>query len=99
MMGEGGFARGHEGEVCVSSIKGALGHLLGGAGAVEAVVSVLALRDGVVPPTLNARDVDAGEFRFDYVRGVKQEREVEVVLSNSFGFGGTNATLCFRKYR
>ncbi|MCJ1248019.1 Mitochondrial beta-keto-acyl synthase [Trapelia coarctata] len=98
MMGEGGLEKGREGDVCVSSVKGALGHLLGGAGAVEAVVGVLAIRDNIIPPTLNLTDLDTSEFRFNYVPLTAQERNVDVVLTNSFGFGGTNATLCFTRF-
>ncbi|MCJ1390133.1 Mitochondrial beta-keto-acyl synthase [Xylographa bjoerkii] len=98
MMGEGGLETGREEEVCVSSIKGALGHLLGGAGAVEAVASVLTIRDNLVPPTLNLTSPDRSEFRFNYVPLKAQEKKVDVVLTNSFGFGGTNACLCFKRF-
>ena len=87
-------------QINVSSTKGAIGHLLGAAGAIEAVFSVLAIRDNVLPPTLNLREVDAGEgWDMNYVALEKQEREVDVVVSNSFGFGGVNASLCFRRYQ
>ncbi|MCJ1417818.1 hypothetical protein MMC32_004163 [Xylographa parallela] len=98
MMGEGGLEKGTEQEVCVSSIKGALGHLLGGAGAVEAVASVLAIRDNIVPPTLNLTSPDRAEFKFNYVPLKAQDRKVDLVLTNSFGFGGTNACLCFKRF-
>jgi 3-oxoacyl-[acyl-carrier-protein] synthase II len=88
--------------VNVSSIKGALGHLLGASGAVEAVSSVLSVQRDVLPPTINLDEVgDAngqGTWDLNYVPGKKQERTVDVGLSNSFGFGGTCASLCFRKY-
>ena len=99
MMGEGGLEAGREQEVCVSSVKGAFGHLLGAAGGVEAVCSVMAIRENVVPPTLNLTDVDTEEFRFNYVPLEAQRRKVDVVLTNSFGFGGTNASLCFTQYK
>ncbi|MCJ1292739.1 Mitochondrial beta-keto-acyl synthase [Xylographa carneopallida] len=98
MMGEGGLEKGREQEVCVSSVKGALGHMLGGAGAVEAVTSVLAVRDNIVPPTLNLTAPDTSEFNFNYVPLMAQHKKVDVVLTNSFGFGGTNACLCFKRF-
>ncbi|MCJ1320643.1 Mitochondrial beta-keto-acyl synthase [Xylographa vitiligo] len=98
MMGEGGLEKGREQEVCVSSVKGALGHLLGGAGAVEAVISVLAIKDNIVPPTLNLTSLDRSEFKFNYVPLTAQDKKVDVVLTNSFGFGGTNACLCFKRF-
>ena len=96
MLGEQGKVSGKE--VCVSSTKGALGHLLGAAGAIEAMFGVLAIREGVVPPTLNLEHVESEKFDCNYVAGVAQERDVNVVLSNSFGFGGTNASLCLKRF-
>lgn len=96
LLGEKG--KKHAEEINVSSTKGAVGHLLGAAGAVEALFSVLAIRDGILPPTLNLTDLVGSEFNCNYVALEAQKRKVDVVLSNSFGFGGTNASLCFRLY-
>jgi 3-oxoacyl-[acyl-carrier-protein] synthase II len=77
----------------MSSTKSSIGHLLGAAGAVEAIFSILAMRDGIVPPTLNLEDPSEGCQGMDLVPQVAKEREVRAVMSNSFGFGGTNASL------
>ncbi|MEP3227534.1 MAG: beta-ketoacyl-ACP synthase II [Parasphingorhabdus sp.] len=77
----------------MSSTKSAIGHLLGGAGAVEAIFSILALRDQIVPPTLNLDDPEDGCEGVDLVPHVARKRDVKAVLSNSFGFGGTNASI------
>jgi 3-oxoacyl-[acyl-carrier-protein] synthase II len=82
--------------VAMSSTKSAIGHLLGAAGAVEAVFSILAIRDGVAPPTLNL-DEPSRESVIDRVAQIAQERRIDVALSNSFGFGGTNASIIFRR--
>ena len=84
------------GRISMSSTKSAIGHLLGAAGAVEAIFSILAMRDGVAPPTLNL-DNPSVETPIDLVPHVARKREIGVVLSNSFGFGGTNASLIFRR--
>jgi len=81
----------------MSSTKSAIGHLLGGAGAVEAVFCLLAMRDQIVPPTLNLHDPDEGTEGIDLVPLVAKKREVRAVLNNSFGFGGTNASLIMQK--
>ncbi|HEV7873179.1 MAG TPA: beta-ketoacyl-ACP synthase II, partial [Enterovirga sp.] len=78
-------------KLSMSSTKSAVGHLLGAAGAVEAIYSVLAIRDGIIPPTLNLDDPSV-ETAIDLVPHKAKQRPVEVVLSNSFGFGGTNAS-------
>ncbi len=83
-------------KVTMSSTKSATGHLLGAAGAIEAIFSILALRDQVVPPTINL-DTPAVETPIDLAPNAKREREVKVALSNSFGFGGTNASVLFGK--
>lgn len=86
----------HAGKLMVSSTKSMTGHLLGAAGGVEAVFSALAISRSVVPPTINYQDVDP-ECDLDYVPNQARQAEVSIALSNSFGFGGTNATLLFRK--
>src|ERR1700741_3168269 len=84
------------GNIAMSSTKSSIGHLLGAAGAVEAIFCLLAIRDGVVPPTLNL-DNPSVATSIDLVPHTARARAVEVALSNSFGFGGTNASLIFRK--
>lgn len=86
----------HAYELAMSSTKSAMGHLLGAAGAVEAIFSVLAIRDGVLPPTLNLEQASEG-CDINLVPKTAQKREVKAALSNSFGFGGTNASLIFAK--
>ncbi|HVY18336.1 MAG TPA: beta-ketoacyl-ACP synthase II [Rhodopila sp.] len=81
--------------LAMSSTKSATGHLLGAAGAIEAIFSILAIRDGVAPPTLNL-DHPSRESVIDRVANSAQERRIKVALSNSFGFGGTNASIIFR---
>jgi 3-oxoacyl-[acyl-carrier-protein] synthase II len=82
--------------LAMSSTKSATGHLLGAAGAVEAIFSLLAIRDGVVPPTLNLENPSRASV-IDRVPLAAQERRVDVALSNSFGFGGTNASILFKR--
>jgi len=84
------------GKVTMSSTKSATGHLLGAAGAIEAIFSILAIRDQVAPPTINL-DNPAVETAVDLAPNAKREREINVALSNSFGFGGTNASVIFGK--
>ncbi|MDW9357716.1 beta-ketoacyl-ACP synthase II [Sinorhizobium meliloti] len=83
--------------ISMSSTKSAIGHLLGAAGAVEAIFSALAIRDNIAPPTLNL-DNPSVETKIDLVPHVARKREINVALSNSFGFGGTNASLILRRY-
>ena len=85
-------------EVTMSSTKSATGHLLGAAGAIEAIFSILAIRDQVAPPTINL-DNPAADTVVDLAPNAKRERKVDVALSNSFGFGGTNASIIFGKLR
>jgi 3-oxoacyl-[acyl-carrier-protein] synthase II len=84
------------GRISMSSTKSATGHLLGAAGAAEAIFSVLAIRDQVAPPTINL-DHPSIETPIDLVPHTPRKREINTVLSNSFGFGGTNASLVFRR--
>jgi len=85
----------HAKMVAVSSTKSMTGHLLGAAGVVEAIFSILAIRDGILPPTINLENPDEG-CDLDYVPGTARKSRVRVALSNSFGFGGTNGSLVFR---
>src|SRR5689334_10648888 len=90
------FFGGHK--VAVSSTKSMTGHLLGGAGGLEAGVTVLALRDQVLPPTINLENQDPGTGEMDFVPNHSRKAELEYAMSNSFGFGGTNGALLFRKW-
>ena len=87
-----------ETNVCMSSTKSMTGHLLGAAGAVEAIFCVLAIRDGIVPPTINLENPEDEVGDFNLVPNKAQKKEVNVALSNSFGFGGTNASLVLKKF-
>ena len=87
----------HSRTMAMSSTKSSIGHLLGAAGSVEAIFSILAMRDGVAPPTLNLHSPSEGAEKINLVPHVAQEKIINSVLSNSFGFGGTNASLVFSK--
>jgi 3-oxoacyl-[acyl-carrier-protein] synthase II len=87
----------HARRLAVSSTKSMTGHLLGAAGGIEAIATVLALHHGVLPPTINYETPDP-DCDLDYVPNQARKQNVEVALSNAFGFGGTNATLAFRTY-
>ena len=87
----------HAKELAISSSKSMIGHLLGASGAAEAIISVLTLKDQVISPTINLDNPDEG-CDLDYVPHTAREQEIKVVLSNSFGFGGTNGSLIFSKY-
>lgn len=85
--------------VSMSSTKSVTGHLLGAAGAVEAIFCALAIRDGVVPPTINLENPEDAVGDFDLVPNVAKQRKVDVAISNSFGFGGTNASLVLKRVK
>jgi 3-oxoacyl-[acyl-carrier-protein] synthase II len=89
----GGYAK----KIPVSATKSMTGHLLGAAGSTEAIFVILAIRDGIVPPTINYDEPDP-ECDLDYVPNVARRQSLDTVMSNAFGFGGTNATLIFRKF-
>jgi 3-oxoacyl-[acyl-carrier-protein] synthase II len=84
--------------LAVSSTKSCTGHLLGAAGAVEAIFSILAIRDQVLPPTINLDNPDEA-CDLDYVPHTARAAKLEIAVSNSFGFGGTNGSLVFRAFR
>ena len=85
-------------EINVSSTKGATGHLLGGSGSIEAIYTVLALQNNILPPTINLHSLDTNIFKCNYVPNTAQSHSINVAISNSFGFGGTNATILFKKF-
>ncbi len=87
----------HAYKLCISSTKSVTGHLLGGAGGVEAIFTVLTLKNGIIPPTMNYETPDP-ECDLDYVPNVARKAGVKLAMSNSFGFGGTNASLIFKAY-
>ncbi|HOC59535.1 MAG: beta-ketoacyl-ACP synthase II [Syntrophaceae bacterium] len=88
----------HATKLLVSSTKSMTGHMLGGTGAVEAIFTVKALQEGVIPPTINLENPDE-ECDLDFVPNIARQQEIDVALSNSFGFGGVNAVIVLRKYR
>ena len=81
----------------MSSTKSMVGHLLGAAGAVEAIYSVMAMNTGILPPTINLENPEEGTEGIDLVPNKAKEKQINVALSNSFGFGGTNGSLVFKK--
>ena len=87
----------YSGNISMSSTKSSIGHLLGAAGSVEAIFSILSIRDQIVPPTINLENPEI-DTKIDLVPRIARERKVERALSNSFGFGGTNASLVIGKF-
>ncbi len=87
----------HAYRLAISSTKSMTGHLLGAAGVIEAIFSILAIRDGVAPPTINYRTPDP-ECDLDYVPNTARQMKIDIALSNSFGFGGTNGSIIFRRF-
>lgn len=85
-------------KLAISSTKSMTGHLLGASGGVEAIISLLVIKEGIIPPTINYKNPDP-ECDLDYVPNAAREKEIDCVISNSFGFGGTNASLIFRRFR
>jgi 3-oxoacyl-[acyl-carrier-protein] synthase II len=89
----------HAYKMNISATKSMTGHLLGAAGAIEALASIMAITEGVVPPTINLHDLDPEiDPKLNLTANVAQKRDVRAVLSNTFGFGGHNATVILRKY-
>jgi 3-oxoacyl-[acyl-carrier-protein] synthase II len=88
---------GHAKKVPISATKSMTGHLLGAAGSTEAIFTVLAMRDGIMPPTINYEEPDS-QCDLDYVPNVARRKPSKTAMSNAFGFGGTNATLIFKKF-
>ncbi|OQX73264.1 MAG: beta-ketoacyl-ACP synthase II, partial [Campylobacteraceae bacterium 4484_4] len=82
----------------ISSTKGQIGHCLGAAGGMEAVISLMAIRDGIIPPTINYTTPDP-DCDLDYVPNEARKADLEIVMSNSFGFGGTNGSVIFKKIK
>jgi len=87
-----------EHKLAVSSTKSMTGHLLGGAGGLEAGVTILALRDQILPPTINLENQDPGTGNMDFVPNHSRKASLEYAMSNSFGFGGTNGALLFKRW-
>lgn len=89
---------GHAKDIAVTSTKGATGHMMGAGGITEAITCIQCIREGVVPPTLNLENLDEKCVPLNYVPGEAQKKDVKVAMSNSFGFGGQNSSVIFKKY-
>ncbi|MDQ0175704.1 3-oxoacyl-(acyl-carrier-protein) synthase [Bacillus chungangensis] len=87
----------HAYKLAISSTKSMTGHLLGAAGGVEAIISILSIKEGIIPPTIHYETPDP-DCDLDYVANKARTRDVRAALSNSLGFGGHNATIVFKKY-
>ncbi|MDX6585477.1 MAG: 3-oxoacyl-[acyl-carrier-protein] synthase, partial [Solirubrobacterales bacterium] len=87
------------GKVTVTANKSMIGHTLGAAGAIEAIVTIQSIRESCVPPTINLVDPDDAAAGLDIVSGQARSQDIEIALSNSFGFGGQNTALIFRRWR
>jgi len=87
----------HACKMLINSTKSMTGHLLGAAGAIEAIASILAIKTGKIPPTINLNENDPLIPNFDFVPHQMREKEINVAISNSFGFGGHNTSLLFKK--
>jgi 3-oxoacyl-[acyl-carrier-protein] synthase II len=98
VFGDLALARKHGRGVWISATKSMTGHLLGAAGGLEAVFTALAIRDGVCPPTMNLDDPEEEADGMELCSGEARQRKIDVAISNSFGFGGTNVTLAFSRH-
>ena len=88
----------HAYNIPISSSKSMIGHTIGAAGAIEGIITIMSIQNNILPPTINL-DLPDPDLDLDYIPNHAREKEVNIALSNSFGFGGHNATLVFRKYR
>ena len=88
----------HAKDMAVTSTKGATGHMMGAGGITEAITCIQCIREGVIPPTLNLDNLDEKCVPLNYVPGEAQKMDVKVAMSNSFGFGGQNSSVIFKKY-
>jgi len=86
------------GQVAITANKSMIGHTLGAAGAIEAIATIMSIRTGIVPPTINLEDPDDAAAGLDLTPGRAARREIEVAVSNSFGFGGQNGAVVFRRW-